>query len=68
LRLNDRFGSTAAVARVGDDVSVAPESRPSATSNQSSYFRQLVVGKTGESAQTQGHEHGSSGSGDAPSG
>jgi hypothetical protein len=34
----------------------------------STYFRQLVVGKIDESVQTQGHEHGSSGSGDAPSG
>ena len=32
------------------------------------YFRQLVVGKIGESAQTQWHEHGSSGCGEAPSG
>jgi hypothetical protein len=32
------------------------------------YFRQLVVGKTGESVQTQRHEHGSRGSGDAPNG
>jgi hypothetical protein len=33
-----------------------------------SYFRQLVVGKIGESVQTQRHEHGSSGSREAPSG
>jgi len=34
----------------------------------SSYFRQLVVGKIGESVQTQWHEHGSSGRREAPSG
>jgi hypothetical protein len=34
----------------------------------STYFRQLVVGKFGESVQTQWHEHGSSGSREAPSG
>jgi hypothetical protein len=33
-----------------------------------SYFRQLVVGKIGESVQTQWHEHGSSGGGEAPGG
>jgi len=32
------------------------------------YFRQLVVGKIGETVQTQWHEHGSSGGGEAPSG
>ena len=32
------------------------------------YFRQLVVGKIGESVQTQWHEHGSSGRREAPSG
>jgi hypothetical protein len=32
------------------------------------YFRQLVVGKIGESVQTQWDEHGSSGSREAPSG
>ena len=32
------------------------------------YFRQLVVGKIGESVQTQWHEHGSSGGREAPSG
>ncbi|TMJ57769.1 MAG: CBS domain-containing protein [Alphaproteobacteria bacterium] len=32
------------------------------------YFRQLVVGKIGESVQTQWHEHGSSGRRGAPSG
>jgi len=34
----------------------------------STYFRQLVVGKIGESVQTQWHEHGSNGGGEAPSG
>jgi hypothetical protein len=34
----------------------------------STYFRQLVVGKIGESVQTQWHEHGSSGRREAPSG
>jgi hypothetical protein len=33
-----------------------------------SYFRQLVVGKIGESVQMQWHEHRSSGSREAPSG
>ena len=32
------------------------------------YFRQLVVGRTDESVQTQRHEHGSSGGRAAPSG
>ena len=36
--------------------------------NRLSYFRQLVVGKIGESVQMQWHEHGSSGSREAPSG
>jgi hypothetical protein len=36
--------------------------------NDSTYFRQLVVGKIGESVQTQWHEHGSSGGREAPSG
>jgi hypothetical protein len=35
---------------------------------QSTYFRQLVVGKIGESVQTQWDEHGSSGGRGAPSG
>jgi sulfonate transport system permease protein len=34
----------------------------------STYFRQLVVGKIGESVQTQWDEHGSSGGGEAPGG
>jgi len=34
----------------------------------STYFRQLVVGTIGESVQTQWHEHGSSGGGEAPGG
>jgi hypothetical protein len=36
--------------------------------NPSTYFRQLVVGKIGESVQTQRDEHGSSGGREAPSG
>jgi hypothetical protein len=45
-----------------------PGQQGAAVVSRLTYFRQLVVGKTGESVQTQRHEHGSRGSGDAPNG
>jgi hypothetical protein len=51
--------------------SVSGGTRPLSAQNRllaSTYFRQLVVGKIGETVQMQWDGHGSSGSGEAPIG